>query len=256
MLKSEQQPCAAMYEHGDLCGGGGPGQATKVCRLTQKRCWHIWSNVQVNLVRLQSCGGPEPHYEEAAGLTYAQRVSNCSWFCKQADAWEATLTTTKKGQAWQIHSAYMAAAENLVVDDKLDVVIRCHAFWRCLESWAALRFSDHRGLSPTSCSLTEAAFKAVLTRTKTTGVVQKIQSRVLHVDSDCWLEHSNWMVVGWKISEESAPWERDYFLPVPTKLPNHWERYECCTSKRSSTTSSIQPFQQRIKRCDHSCWEH
>ena len=28
------------------------------------------------------------------------------------------------------------------------------------------------------------------------------------------------------------------------------------TSKWSSTTSSIQSFQQRIKRCDYSCWEH
>ena len=166
-------------------------------------------------------------YEEAAGLALAQRVSKCTWFCKQAEALEATLMTTKKGQAWQIHSAYIAAAESLVVDEKTGVVLRCYAFWRCLESWAALRFSDHRGLSPSSCSLTETAFKALLTRTKTTGVDKKVQSRVLHVDRDCWLKDSNWMDIGWKIWEESAPWERDYFLPVPTKALNHWERYEC-----------------------------
>ena len=35
------------------------------------------------------------------------------------------------------------------------------------------------------------------------------------------------MDIGWKIWEESAPWERDYFLPVPTKGLNHWKRYEC-----------------------------
>ena len=29
-----------------------------------------------------------------------------------------------------------------------------------------------------------------------------------------------------------------------------------CTSKRSSTTSTIQSFQQRITRCDQSCWQH
>ena len=100
-------------------------------------------------------------------------------------------------------------------------------FWRCLESWAALRFSDHRGFSPSSCSLTETAFKALLTRTKTTGVDKKVQSRVSHVDRECWLKNSNWVDIGWKIWEESAPWERDYFLPVPTKALNHWERYEC-----------------------------
>ena len=62
-------------------------------------------------------------YEEAAGLPTTARVSKCTWFGKQADALESTLCGTKKGQAWQTHSAYIAAAEALVVE-------------RCLESWA------------------------------------------------------------------------------------------------------------------------
>ena len=166
-------------------------------------------------------------YEEAAGLPSSVRVSKCPWFGKQSDALEATLCGTKKGQAWQTHSAYIAAAEALLVDSQAETVLRCYAFWRCLESWAALRFSDHRGLSPSTCRVTEGAFKAVLTRTKTTGADKKIQSRVLHVDRNCWLLHSDWITVGWKLWEESAPWERDYFLPVPTKSLTHWERYEC-----------------------------
>ena len=99
----------------------------------------------------------------------------------QSDALESTLWGTKKGQAWHTHSAQIAAAEALVVDIQSETVLRCYAFWRCLESWAALRFSDHRGLSPAACRVTEGAFKAVLTRTKTTGADKKIQSRVLHV---------------------------------------------------------------------------
>ena len=33
--------------------------------------------------------------------------------------------------------------------------------------------------------------------------------------------------VGWELWLKSAPWERDFFLPVPTKTLDHWERYEC-----------------------------
>ena len=66
--------------------------------------------------------------EEAAGLALAQRVSKCTWFCKQADALEVTLMTTKKGQAWQIHSAYIAAPESSIVDQKSGVVLWCYAF--------------------------------------------------------------------------------------------------------------------------------
>ena len=166
-------------------------------------------------------------YEEAAGLTYAQRVSKCQWFNRQADALESTLTTTQKGQAWQTHSAYVAASEALVVNEQAAIVLRCYAFWRCLESWGALRFSDHRGLSPTECTVTEEAFKGVLVRTKTTGRDKKVLKRVLHIDRKCWLLHPEWMSVGWKLWQENAPWERDYFIPVPTKSLDHWERYEC-----------------------------
>ena len=80
-------------------------------------------------------------YEEAAGLPTTARVSKCTWFWKQADALESTLCGTKKGQAWQTHSAYIAAAEALVIDSQPETVLRCYAFWRCLESWATLRFS-------------------------------------------------------------------------------------------------------------------
>ena len=166
-------------------------------------------------------------YEEAAGLPLQQRVSKCPWFSRQADALENTLSTNRKGPAWQTHSAYLAAAEVVVVNERANVVLRCYAFWRCLESWAALRFSDHRGLSPQLCTLTESALKGTLSRTKTTGSDKKVQSRVLHVDRRCWLLHPEWMPVGWKLWSDSAPWERDFFLPVPTKSMDRWERYEC-----------------------------
>ena len=33
----------------------------------------------------------------------------------------------------------------------------------------------------------------------------------------------NWLEAVWK---KQPTWERDYFLPVPTKFLTHWERYE------------------------------
>ena len=105
--------------------------------------------------------------------------------------------------------------------------LRCCAFWSCLESLEALRFSDHRGLSPNTCSLTEGAFKGMLSRTNTTGPDKKVQSRVLHLDRGWWLLYPEWMPVGWKLWLTTAPQERDFFLPVLTKAPDHREKYEC-----------------------------
>ena len=172
-------------------------------------------------------------HEEASGLPLAQRVSKCPWFACQADVVESTLSTNKKGPAWQTHSSYVAAAETMVMNDQVGIVLRCCAFWRCLESWAAFSFSDHRGLSPQLCTLTESALKGALTRTKTTGSGKKVHSRVLHVYRRCWLLHPEWMSVGWKLWQTTAPWERDFFLPVPTKTQDHCERYE---SKHAEVT--------------------
>ena len=94
-------------------------------------------------------------YEETAGIHQESRISKCAWTANQADALEATLTGTQRGQAWQTHSTYFAAAELLLMNQDQPPVLRCYVFWRCLETWAALRFSDHRGLSPGSCSLNE-----------------------------------------------------------------------------------------------------
>ena len=86
------------------------------------------------------------------------------------------------------------------------MVLRCNAFWRCLECWAV-------GLSPSPCRVIEGAFKGMLTWTKTTGADKNIQSRVLHVHRNWWLVHPNWVPVGWKLWEESAPWERREHSP-------------------------------------------
>ena len=71
------------------------------------------------------------------------------------------------------HSTYLAAAVLLFMNQEQPPVLRCCAFWRCLEARAALRFSDHRGLSPASCSFNETSFRGTLSRIKTTGTDKK-----------------------------------------------------------------------------------
>ena len=179
-------------------------------------------------------------YEEAAGQPLALRLSKCTWLSTQADALESTLTTPSRGQAWQTHTTYLAAAELLVTDPNKPAVLRCYAFWRCLEAWAALRFSDHRGKAPSDCGLNQDAFRGKLTRTKTTGRDKKVQSRVLHVSRNCWVVNPKWLEEGWTLWQKVAPWERDYFLPVPTRDLDHWERFECKYSEAAILSQTLE----------------
>ena len=148
------------------------------------------------------------------------RRSKCPWLSTQAEVLECTLTGTRRGQAWQTRWSYL---------------LRCCAFWRCGEAWAALRFSDRIGLDPSACGLNESSFRSQLTRTKTTGKDKKFQSRVLHVSRNCWLVHPTWLEVGWNLWQKAAPWDRDYFQPVPTRALDHWEN----SSARTRTPQSF-----------------
>ena len=152
--------------------------------------------------------GPDPH-KVGSGLLRAS-----GWLIPWATGEQLPVVLSpgrclakypKKGQAWQTHSAYIAASKAIVVNERAKSVLRCYAFWRCLECWGALRFSDHRGLSPTDCSLTDTAFKGMLTRTKTTGRDKKVLNRALHVDRRCWLLTPDWLDVGWELWQKSAP---------------------------------------------------
>ena len=100
----------------------------------------------------------------------------------QSEALEGILNSNSCGPAWQTHSAHLRAAEQLVVEGSQPAVLRCHAFWRCVEAWSTLRFADHRGQSPSECYLTTQGVVGQVTHTKTTGPDKTVQSRLLNVD--------------------------------------------------------------------------
>ena len=66
-----------------------------------------------------------------------------------------------------------------------------------------------------------------ISRTTTTGKDKKVQSRVLYVSRNCSLLEPGLCSVGWELCITAAPFNRDDFLPVPTRRLEHQERYVC-----------------------------
>ena len=64
--------------------------------------------------------------------------------------------------------------------------IRMYAWWMLVQNWSTLRFSDHRGVSPSTVNVTGSAFSAELTRPKTVGADKSIGSRPLTIASCCY----------------------------------------------------------------------
>ena len=86
-----------------------------------------------------------------------------------------------------------------------------------LQCWCTLRFSDHRGISPTSVTVQKTSLSATLRWSKTIGAGKATRSRPLVVDSSCYIHHSDWLSTGWLILFEAAPFSRDFLLPGPSK---------------------------------------
>ena len=208
-----------------------------------------------HLLSLSARGRPVASRRRSAQLLFVaglmvHTVRRLFALSTQAEALESTLAGTRRGQAWQTHSEYFAAVELLVTDTAQPTVLQCYAFWSCLEAWAALRFSDHRGLDPVDCGLNENPLRGKLTRTKTTGRDKKVQGCVLHVSKNCWLVEPTWPELGWNLWQKVAPWDRDYFLPVPTRALDHWERFEC---KYLTPRYSRRPFRQLWSSAKNRC---
>ena len=77
------------------------------------------------------------------------------------------------------------------------------------QNWGTLRFSDHRGLSPNTVTVTSSCFSTVLTRSKTIGADKSIGPRPVTIDSCYYFAEQ----VGFKLLQQLAPFTRDYLLP-------------------------------------------
>jgi len=107
------------------------------------------------------------------------------------------------------------ALEREVVDEGVASGYRCQAWWSLLSLWGALRFDDHRGLSPSAVRMTPRGLEATLSRTKTTGPGKRVAALPLVVGREAYLAQASWLVVGWELWQRVAPYVRDYFLVRP-----------------------------------------
>ena len=110
----------------------------------------------------------------------------------------------------------VAARERVIMDATQTNYKRAYSWWKNLQVWASLRFSDHRGLSAASLRITGGALRGCLTETKTTGKDKKISHRAFVVSCNSFLEEAGWLAKGLEIWNKLGPRE-GYFLAMPTE---------------------------------------
>ena len=106
-------------------------------------------------------------------------------------------------QAPRMFLCMLAGLEKLVVSQSTAPYVRLFSRWICLQHWRTVRFSDHRGISPSSMSFQGIDFSVVLSHSKTLGKDKQVQS-------------PDWLPVGWEFLKVLADFPRDYLLPTPS----------------------------------------
>ena len=80
-----------------------------------------------------------------------------------------------------------------------------YAWWVLIQNWGTLRFSDHRGIDPSSVVITKAGFSAILSRSKTIGTDKSIGSRPLTIAACCYISVPTWMQEGFTLLQQPSP---------------------------------------------------
>ena len=127
----------------------------------------------------------------------------------------AALPSRASKQAPRMLVSMLSALENVVLCQQVLPFVRVYAWWILVQNWATLRFSDHRGIDPSSVAVTGVAFSAVLSRSKTIGADKSIGSRPLTIAPCCFLSQPHWMQTGFSLLQHLAPFPRDFLLPSP-----------------------------------------
>ena len=104
-------------------------------------------------------------------------------------------------------TALLPAVEELVLDEKTLVYFRIFGWWVLVQSWSALRFSDHRGIVPSQVEIDALGFTARLTHSKTLGSDRNDTMRLVVVDKNCFVQRDGWMSPGWRttVSAQGSP---------------------------------------------------
>ena len=125
-------------------------------------------------------------------------------------------------QAPRMFLCLMAGSENLVVSSSAAPYLRIFAWWICLQHWGTLRFSDHRGICPSSVSFVGIDFVATLSHAKTLRKDKKVQSRPVVVRGLAFLAVPGCLRTGWDFVKLMA----DFLLPTPSSCLKGCQRSE------------------------------
>ena len=151
-------------------------------------------------------------------------------------------------QAPHIFVSMLPALETVVMDGQTPPYLRLYSWWMILQCWCTLRFSDHRGVSPSSATERETSLSARLSWSTTTGADKDTGSRPLVVDSSCHIHHSDWLSTGWLILSEAAPFSRDFLLPTPSKALTGCTKGRITLRRSVRNTKSFDVYHPSIRR--------
>ena len=155
-------------------------------------------------------------YEQVTGTPEAERHTSKELYqVVYRELRSNALPGRPTKQAPRMPVMLLEALERLVLNSDAAPYLRVFAWWVLLQNWATLRFSDHRGLSPSDITVSGGEFIGKLTRSKTIGADKSIQSRPVVVSSCCYVVEPQWVQAGWKLLSRLADFPRDYLLPTP-----------------------------------------
>ena len=115
-------------------------------------------------------------FEETGGVSRAEKISASSLFMNSVNVitMQAQLGNTGTKKAPSLFISILISLELYVVDTSRSRYKRGLAWLRLIRNWTAMRFDDMMGIDPPRMSLSSQCWRAVLTRTKTSGAGMKI----------------------------------------------------------------------------------
>ena len=156
-------------------------------------------------------------FEEVCGVKESDRFTNdATYLLAKREVLAAALPGALPRQAPRFPTALLAAVEDLVLNESVPCYFRIFGWWILVQAWGMLRFSDHRGISPSQVTLDERGFTARLVHSKTIGSDRNVGMGLVVIDGACYFKHEGWMATGWLLLQREAQFERDYLLPSPT----------------------------------------
>ena len=158
--------------------------------------------------------------EKVGGVPQAQRISSQPLFLNTVEVltMQAQQGNTATKKAPCIPISVIIALEIYVCDTAKPTYKRALSWVRLIRIWASLRADDLQGTDPLRMSYSTQCWRAVLTRTKTTGAGMKVQEVPIFIHSRAGFSGRPWLKVGFELwNNPPFNYSRDYFLPLPTR---------------------------------------